>query len=56
MRLEEHRRQMCQYVLMVQQLPEREVGVKLLKDDLMMHHVIRGAWAQRGSGRRGREG
>jgi hypothetical protein len=40
MHLEEHRRQMCQYVLTVQQLSEREVGVKLIEDDLMMHRVM----------------
>jgi hypothetical protein len=51
---EEHRRQMHQYVLTVQQLPKREIGVKLLNDDLMMCRAIHGAMAQRGSGRRGR--
>jgi hypothetical protein len=54
MHLEKHRRQMRQYVLTVQQLLEQEIGVKLSEDELMMHHVIRGAMAQRGSGQRDR--
>jgi hypothetical protein len=43
-------RQMHQYVFTVQQMLEREIGVKLSEDAVMMHCVIHGAMARRGWG------